>query len=153
MTLEQQIAQAFLEAYKAKNTQEISVLRMLKTSLANKKIEKLIAKEDSLPDAEALAVLKSELKKRLDSVSVYQSANKQDLADQEQWEADFISKFLPEQLSEEKIRELVKETLTELGNPPASDFGKVMSLVMAKANGSADGSIVSKLVKEEISKN
>lgn len=153
MTLEQQISQAFLEAYKAKNTQEISVLRMLKTALANKKIEKLISKDDFLPDIEALAVLKSELKKRLDSVSAYQSANKQESADQEQWEADFIAKFLPEQLSEEKIRELVKETLAELGNPPASDFGKVMSAVMTKANGSADGSIVSKLVKEEISKN
>ena len=66
--LDQQINQAFLDAYKSKDEQKVSTLRMLKSAIMNKKIEKRLAKEEILPDADAIVVLKSELKKRQDSI-------------------------------------------------------------------------------------
>ena len=149
--LEQQVGQAFLEAYKAKDEKTVGTLRMIKAAILNKKIEKKMAKEDLLPDDDVIAVLKSEVKKRLDSVESYKAGNRADLAEIEQGEVEVISKFLPEQLSEDKVRELVKEVLAEAGNPGPSDFGKIMGLVVAKAKGAADGSVVSKIVKEELS--
>lgn len=149
--LEQQIGQAFLEAYKAKDEKTVGTLRMLKSAILNKKIEKMIAKESELPDDDVMAVLKSEVKKRLDSVESYKAGNRADLAEIEQGEVAIISKFLPEQLSEDKVRELVKSVLAEAGNPGPAGFGKIMGLVIAKAKGAADGSVVSKIVKEELS--
>lgn len=149
--LEQQISQAFLEAYKAKDEKAVGTLRMIKSAILNKKIEKKMAKDDLLPDDDAMAVLKSEVKKRLDSIEAYKAGNRADLAAIEQGEVEIISKFLPEQLSEDKIRELVKEAIAEAGNPGPASFGKIMGLVVAKAKGAADGSVVSKIVKEELS--
>lgn len=150
--LEQQISQAFLEAYKAKDSLVVEVLRMIKSSLINKKVEKTLSKDEPLPDEEVLAVLKSEVKKRLDSVEAYQAGGREQLALKEQQEIEIISKFLPEQLAEEKVRELVLEAISEMGNPGPSGFGKIMGLVMTKAKGATDGAVVSRLVKEELAK-
>lgn len=148
--LEKQINDAFIEAYKAKEESKVGTLRMIKSALANKKIEKLIAKEDLLEDGEVLAILKSEAKKRLDSITAYQAGNRPELAAIEKQEIEIISGFLPEQLSEEKVRELVKEAIAEQGNPGPSGFGKIMGAVLEKAQGRTDGSLVSKIVKEEL---
>lgn len=148
--LEKQINDAFIEAYKAKEESKVGTLRMIKSALANKKIEKLIAKEDLLEDGEVLAILKSEVKKRLDSITAYQAGNRPELAAIEKQEIEIISGFLPEQLSEEKVRELVKEAIAEQGNPGPSGFGKIMGAVLEKAQGRTDGSLVSKIVKEEL---
>jgi hypothetical protein len=109
-------------------------------------------KEDLLPDEEVMALLKSEVKKRLDSVQSYQQGGRQDLADKESSEAEFIKKFLPEDMSEEQVKEIVATVITEMGNPGPSGFGKIMGAVMAKTKGAADGTVVSKAVKEELSK-
>lgn len=148
--LEKQINNNFLTAYKLKDELTVSTLRMIKSALANKKIEKLIAKEELLPDEEVLTVLKSEVKKRLDSIQSYQAGNRQDLAEIEQKELEIINKFLPEQLSEEAIRAAVKKVLADLGNLGLAGFGKIMGAVMAETKGAADGTIVSKIVKEEL---
>ena len=148
--LEKQISQAFLEAYKAKDELVISTLRMIKAAIANKKIEKLIAKDEEIADDEVLAVLKSEVKKRLDSIESYKAGNRNDLAEVERKELEVISKFLPEQLSEEAVRVAVKKVIAELGNPGMAGFGKIMGAVMAETKGAADGNVVSKIVKEEL---
>jgi len=150
--LDQQINQAFLDAYKAKNEESVSTLRMLKSAILNKKIEKKMSKEEILGDDDVIAVLKSEAKKRSDSVDAYRSAGREELAAKEEAEINIIKRFLPDQLSEEAIRELVVGVIAEMGNPGPSGFGKIMSSVMAKTKGSADGALVTKIVKEESAK-
>jgi len=150
--LESQINSAFLEAYKAKDEALVSTLRMLKSAILNKKIEKSLPKEEILGDDEAMAVLKSEAKKRADSVESYRAAGREELAQKEEAEIGIIKKFLPEQLSEAAVRELAAAVIAESGNPGPSGFGKIMSAVMARAKGAADGATVSKVVKEELGK-
>ena len=149
--LQQDIAAKFLEAYKNKEEMRVSVLRLLKSALANKMIEKKMAKDAILADDEVIAVIKSEMKKRQDSVESYKQGGREDLADKEAREAEILSEFLPEQMSEDQVREIVKAVIAELG-ATAGDFGKVMGAAMAKTKGQSDGTVVSKLVKEELSK-
>ncbi|MFA6525856.1 MAG: GatB/YqeY domain-containing protein [Candidatus Buchananbacteria bacterium] len=150
--LEAQINSAFLEAYKAKNEEEVSTLRMLKSAILNKKIEKTMAKDDIMPDDEIIALLKSEVKKRTDSAESYRAGGREESAVKEESEIAIIKKFLPEQMDEDAVRKLVQEVLGEMGNPGQSGFGKIMGAVIAKSKGAADGSVVSKIVKEELAK-
>lgn len=150
--LEKQISQAFLEAYKNKESETVETLRMVKAALINRKVDKLLSKDDELPDEEVIAVLKTEAKKRQDSIESYRQGDREDLAVKEESEMVIIKKFLPEQLSDEQLRGLVAEVISEVGNPGPSGFGKVMGAVMAKTKGAADGNAVSRIVKEELSK-
>ena len=147
--LQKTISDKFLEAYKSKDEIRVSVLRLLKSALANKMIEKKMAKDAVLADEEVIAAIKSEVKKRQDSIESYKQGGREDLADKEAEEAKILSEFLPEQLSEEQVREIVKAAIAELG-AGAGDFGKVMGAAMAKTKGQSDGAVVSKLVKEEL---
>ena len=150
--LEQKISDAFMAAYKAKEEARVGVMRMLKSAILNKKIEKRLAKEDVLPDEEAITVLSGEVKKRLDSAEAYAAGGRQELADAELAEAEIIKEFLPAQLSEDQIREIVAGIIAEQGNPGASGFGKIMGAASAKTKGAADGAVVSRIVKEELNK-
>ena len=147
--LQQDIAAKYLEAYKSKDEIRISVLRLLKSALANKMIEKKMAKDAVLADDEVIAAIKSEMKKRQDSVESYKQGGREDLAAKEAEEAKILAEFLPEQMSEDQVREIVKAVIAELG-AVAGDFGKVMGAVMARTKGQSDGTVVSKLVKEEL---
>jgi len=144
MSLIKDIDAAFLQAMKTKNEIDLSVLRMLKSSLKNKAIE-LIKKE--LDEAEVIAVVKSEIKKRKDSVEAYTQGARQDLADREQAEITVLEKFLPAQISADNLLPKVKEIVTGLPEGERADFGKVMRAVMAELKGSADGAAVSAAVK------
>lgn len=150
--LDRQINQAFLDAYKSKDEALVSTLRMLKSAVVNRKIEKSVPKEEELSDDEVIAVLKSELKKRTDSMETYRSGGREELAAKEEAEISVIKRFLPEQLSEEAVREIAVAVIAELGNLGPSGFGKIMSAIMAKTKGAADGATVSKVVKEELAK-
>jgi len=150
--LNKQIQEDLLSAMKAKDAVSVSVLRMLKSALENKKIEKKIAKDQDLPDADCVAVIKSELKKRKDSIDAYTEAKRNDLVEQEQAEAAILEKYLPEQMSEDQVVAIVQEVIKTTGAESPSDFGKVIGQVMAKTKGQADGQLVSKVVKEELNK-
>ena len=97
-------------------------------------------------------MLKSEAKKRKDSAESYHQAQREDLAQTEEKEIGIIQKYLPEQLSDDQIREEIKNIISE-NNFTASDFGKAMGIVMKHFAGKADGQEVSRILKEEISKN
>lgn len=150
--IEQQISQTFLEAYKNKNNSQIETLRLIKAALTNRKVEKKLNKDNELPDEEVIAVLKTELKKRQDAIEVYRQGGREDLVNKEAEELEIIKKFLPEQLSEDQLRIIVATTINELGNPGPTSFGKVIGTVMTKIKGAADGNVVSRIVKEELSK-
>lgn len=157
MPLEQQINADFLVAFKAKDENAVKVLRMAKAALLNRKIEQKLAKEEILTEAEAQAVIRSEIKKRRDSLAAYTAGGRQDLAEAEQTEINILEKYLPAQLSDEQVKSLVDEAVAEIGASksglPAgrqAAFGQVMGLVMKKAKGQADGQTVSHLVKEAL---
>ena len=151
MSLQKQLADDFIKAIKEKDQIVVLVLRMLKAAIQNKKIEKKISKNDALSDTDIVAIIKSEIKKRNDSITDYQAGGREDLAAKERAEAVILKKYLPEQMSDEQVREVVQEVITAVGAGGAGDFGKVMGAVMAKTNGQADGQLVAKIVKEELS--
>ncbi|MEK7159549.1 MAG: GatB/YqeY domain-containing protein [Patescibacteria group bacterium] len=142
-TLEK-INQLFLEAMRKKDDFALAPLRMLKAGLKNKSIE--LIKE--LSEEEIISVIRSEMKKRKDSVEAYEKGGREDLAKQEKDEMTFLNQFLPAQMTSEQIKEAVLKALDGLSEEDKKNFGKVMSAVMAQTKGQADGSSVSAAVKE-----
>ncbi len=130
----------------AKDAEKLSVLRMLKSAVKYAAIEKGGA--DSVPtDLEVLAVVRKEVKKREDSISSFTQAGRADMADKEKKEMDFLKTMLPAQLTPEKMEELVKEAITEVGATSKAQMGSVMKAVQAKAAGQADGKTLSQIVQ------
>ena len=145
-TLEK-INQLFLEAMRKKDGLALAPLRMLKAALKNKNIE--LIKE--LSEEEIIGVIRNEMKKRKDSVEAYEKGGRDDLAKQEKEEMIFLNQFLPAQMSPEQIKEIVLKALAELSEEDKKNFGKVMSVVMVKIKGQADGNSVSAAVKGVLS--
>ncbi len=146
MSIADKLAADITEAMKQKEAVTVSVLRMLKSALHNKAIE---LKKDVLSDAETLKVLGSEAKKRKDSIQAYEQGGRQELADKEQTELSIIKQYLPDQLSEEKISEIVDEVLDSI-DQAEKNIGGVMKQVMARIQGQADGQAVSDIVKQKV---
>jgi hypothetical protein len=97
----------------------------------------------------SIAVLTREAKKRRESIEQFTLGNRKDLADQEARELEIIQGYLPEQLSEEEVRKAIQDVVVKISEP---EFGLVMREVMEKLRGQADGAVVSKIVKELLSK-
>jgi len=158
--LKKQIQNDIKEAMKSGNLAKRMTLGMVMSNIKNKELEKRsklsktetdVTKLDEisqLSDEEVIDVISSEIKKRKDSVASYQSGGRPELAEKENEEIGFISVYMPEQLSEDAIREEIKKTITEVGASSIKDMGKVIGAVMAKIKGKADGQLVSRLVKE-----
>jgi len=142
------IERDLITAMKEKNEENLSLLRMLKSSLKNKEIE--IQKE--LSDDIVIDVLKKEAKKRKETAEVYRDGGREELAEKEMSEYEFIKKYLPEEMSEDDVRKNVQEILREVGTESSADMGKTIGIVMGKLKGLADGSLISKIVKEELNK-
>lgn len=152
MSLAENINQDFLTAFKGKQDTIVSTLRMLKASLTNKEIEKKLPKGENLSDTDVVLVVKSEIKKRKDSSLSYSQAKRNDLSEKEDKEAAILEKYLPAQMSDDQIKNIVLKVIGDIGATSPADFGKVMSVVMAKTKNQADGQMVSKIVKEELGK-
>lgn len=125
------------------------VLRMALAALQTKEKEKLYKTQESeLTDEEIVGVLSSEVKKRRDAIALYEQGGRPELAENEKKEIEILQKYLPEQLSEDEIRKLVQEAIIATGAKEAKDMGKVMADLNPKTKGKAEGSVVSKIVKE-----
>ncbi|NEW62070.1 GatB/YqeY domain-containing protein [Granulicatella sp. zg-ZJ] len=144
MTLMEQLNTDMKEAMKAKDKERLSVIRMLKASVQKEQIE--VGRD--LTDDEALTILSRELKQRKDSIREFEKAGRTDLAEKTQFEVGVVEQYMPKQLSEDEVKEVLKAIIQEVGATSASDFGKVMGKAMATLKGQADGNIVNKLVKE-----
>lgn len=142
-----QIENDLSQAIKDKNQLALLTLRGIKTALTNAEIAK---NRQELTEAEELKVLKTEVKRRQEAAELYEKGNRPELAKKELDEIVIIKKYLPQDLDPEKIREIVKGVIAELGATSPQDVGKTMGLVMAKLKGQADGNIVSKIVQEEL---
>ncbi|MBU2545149.1 GatB/YqeY domain-containing protein [Patescibacteria group bacterium] len=130
-----------------------STLRMLLAVMINKEKEKNYKEDRSLTEEERIDIIFSEAKKRREAIIEYEKGNRQDLADKEKAELEVLQKYLPEQLSEEEVKDLVIQAVKETGAETMQDIGKVMGSLMPKVKGKADGSLVSKIVKELLNKN
>ena len=147
MALIDDLSTALKEAMKAKDKPKLDAIRQVQTEIAKKKSEKGEEATDEL----VLGVISSYVKKMAKAVDEYQSLGERgaEMAEKIQFEIDFLSQWLPEQLSEEDVEKLVDEVLAELGEVDMSQMGRIIGAVMAKGDG-IDGSIVSRVVKQKL---
>ena len=148
MALADDLSSALKDAMKAKDKPKLDAIRQIQTEIAKKKAEKGEEVNDDL----VLGVISSYVKKMIKAVEEYQSLGDrgQEMAEKIQFEIDFLSTYLPEQLSDEEVEKIVDEVLSELGDIDISQMGRVIGAVMAKGDG-IDGSVVSKIVKNKLS--
>ena len=109
-----------------------------------------IDNKEEVDDAKALQIINKMIKQRNDSISQFKDGGREDLADKEQQEVEILSKYKPEQLSEEEIAEKVKSAIQESGAESMQDIGKVMGILKSALAGSADMGLVSKIVKDQL---
>lgn len=148
MTLQEKIQAHLADAMKSKDQLRLSVLRMMKTAVKNKEIDKM----KPLDDGEAIAVLITLVKQRKDSAEQFRAGGREEMARKEEAEIKIIEEYLPAAASEDDIRNAIGEAVQETGASSIKDMGKVMKATMARLAGkTADGSRVSQLVKEKLS--
>jgi hypothetical protein len=136
------------QAMKNKEKEKLSVLRMLKAALQNEAIK---LGKSPLSEDEELTVLSRELKQRKDSLREFENAGRSDLVEKVKTEIDIVQSYMPKPLTEDELRELIEQTIKEVGASSKADMGKVMSAIMPKVKGKADGSLVNKLVQQQLS--
>ena len=146
MSITQRIAEDSKQAQKKGDQLRLSTLRMLKSELKYKEIEK----GKPLSEEEEIQVLSSSVKKRKDSIAQFKQGNRLDLVVKEETELSIIQAYMPEQLTEEELNRVVDDTLAEVSAQGKSDLGKVMKSLMPKVKGRADGKIVNQIVTSKL---
>ncbi|MCK7599013.1 GatB/YqeY domain-containing protein [Microbulbifer sp. CAU 1566] len=142
-TLKETLTTATKDAMKARDKGRLATLRLINAEIKRVEVDERI----ELDDARILALLDKMTKQRRDSIAQYEKAGRPELAAVEQQEIDVIQEYLPEQLSEAEIQEIVTAAVKETGAASMADMGKVMALVKPQVQGRADMGAVSKLVK------
>ncbi|HZU41833.1 MAG TPA: GatB/YqeY domain-containing protein [Terriglobales bacterium] len=151
MSIPEQIQKDMTEAMKARDERRLSALRMVKTALKNREIDK----RAPLDDKEALQVLSTLVKQRKDSIEQFTKGGRTELADKEKAELALIESYMPKAVGDDEIVSTVRATIAEMGSPTIKDMGTVMKAVMAKFSATGarvDGKLVSDTVKKELSK-
>jgi uncharacterized protein YqeY len=160
--LKKKIQNDLTQATKKKEALPTSALRMLSAAILNKEkekrykiikaepelAEKELVEKSQLTDEEVIEVISSEVKKRKESILEFEKGGRQDLAEKEKKEIEVLKKYLPEQLSEEEIKKLVEVAIEKVEAKEPKDMGKIMQELMPQVKGKAEGSVVSKIVKE-----
>ena len=146
MSLSGKIEKDIKESLKSGDKNRVSILRMVKSDVKNKEIEK----GDTLTDEDIQAVLRSFSKRARESIEQFSGAGRDELAEKEKAELAVIQEYLPRQLGEEDIRKAVRDVIDETGAAGVKDMGRVMKAVMSKLKGQADGRLVNNLVKETL---
>ncbi len=134
-------------AMKNKEKHKLSVIRMVKSSLQNESIK--LGHE--LTEEEELTVLTREVKQRKDSLLEFEKAGRSDLVQNLDEELSILSVYLPKQLSEDEVEQIVQEVISETGASSKKDMGKVMGALMPRVKGKADGGLVNRLVQKNLS--
>ncbi|HPN96941.1 MAG TPA: GatB/YqeY domain-containing protein [Candidatus Moranbacteria bacterium] len=149
--LKQKIVEDLKTAMKEGNAFKRDTLRMLDSMIKNAEIEKK-KKEEGLKDEEIQEVVVRAIKQRKDSMAQYESGGRSDLAEKEKKEIEILTAYMPEQMSEEVVREEVKKIISELGIGGSNEMGKAMGAIMGRLKGKADGQLIRKIVEEELKK-
>lgn len=143
MNIEEKIKQDYQKAAKTKDKVKLAALRLIKSALENKRIEKM----KELTEQDVIEVLKSEAKKRKEAIEAFEAGNRQEMAEAEKKELKIIEQYLPEQMSAKQIEAKVKEIIENIPEEQR-DFGKVMGMAMKELKGKADGQTVNQAVKK-----
>jgi uncharacterized protein YqeY len=147
MTLQDNIQSQITDAMRSKDALRLSVLRMMKSAVKNKEVEKM----KSLEEPEVLAVLNSLVKQRRDSVEQFRKGGREELAQKEEAEIKIVEEFLPAAASDEDIRNAIDAAIRETGAASIKEMGRVMKAALTQLAGkTADGGRVSQLVKEKL---
>ena len=146
MSLKQRLTDDMKAAMKSGDKDTLGVIRLVNAAIKQKEVDERI----QLDDAQVLAVLDKMVKQRKDSVSQYETANRQDLADVERAEIVVIERYLPAKLGEAEILAAIDAALAETGATGAADMGKLMAVLKPKLAGQADMGQVSQLVKKKL---
>ncbi len=147
MTIEERLNQDMKTALKSNDKVRLETIRLLRSQIHNAGITK--GKE--LSEEEVLEVMAKEVKKRKESIKMFEDGGREDLVEKETQEMEIISSYLPEPLNEKELETIVSETIKEAGAESMRDMGKVMAVVMPKTKGRADGKQVQELVKKKLS--
>ena len=145
----QQLQENLKQAMLARDELKTSVLRMLISAITYYEIQRGGAGYEAT-DEDVLSVVQKEVKQRKDSIEQFKNAGRQELTDKEIKQLEILQKYLPVQMNEEEIKILVKEAISQTGAKSMTDMGKVMAVLMPKVKGKADGSLVSKIVLEQL---
>jgi hypothetical protein len=146
MTLITDIEEELKGARRARDDQRRDALALVLNALrsAEKELQR------SLSDEESLQVLQRERKRRVEAMEAFDAAGREEQADREEFELDVIEEFMPDQLSEDDLEEIVDDVIAEVGATSIRDLGRVMADVMPRVSGRTDGSVVSQLVREKL---
>ncbi|MFF0827137.1 GatB/YqeY domain-containing protein [Brevibacillus porteri] len=146
MSVMERLDQDMKQAMKDRAALKLSVIRMVKAALKNEEINK----GRLLSEDEVLTILTRELKQRRESLHEFEKAGRVELASKTREEIDVLSAYLPAQLSEEEIRDIVRDGIAATNASSKKEMGKVMGAIMPKVKGRADGNLVQKIVSEEL---
>jgi len=146
--LEEKILNDYKEAMKARDALKSSVLSFLRADLMNLAVAK---KKNALDDPEAVSVIKKQIKQRQDSIEQFTKGDRLEMAEKEKKELEILKAYLPPELSEEEVKKVIAEAVSETGASSMKDMGRLMKEVNAKLAGQADGKLVAELVKQSLS--
>lgn len=135
------------EALKAKDEAKLRTVRMLLAAIKNFEVEKM----GPATDEEIFQIMSKEIKKRQEAIEMYEKGGRPDLAQAEKQEIEVIQSYMPNQLSEEEIRELARKVISEMNLKSPKDVGTAMKVIMPQVKGRADGKLVNKIVSELLS--
>lgn len=147
LTLLDNLNEDMKQAMRNKEKEKLSVIRMLKAALQNGAINQ----GGTLSEDDEITVLSREMKQRRDSLSEFEKAGREDLAEKVRAEIVIVEHYSPKQLTDDELEEIVKVTIAEVGATSKADFGKVMGKIMPKVKGKADGNAVNNFVKKYLS--
>jgi uncharacterized protein YqeY len=145
--LKDQIQSDLKTAMLAHDEARVSALRMLISAVRYSQT----GREEDISDTDVIAVIQKELKKRREAAESFRTGGRDELAQKEEAEAQILMGYLPEQMSDQELTEIVEGAITEVGASSMTDMGKVMGMIMPKVSGKAEPSRVSALVKEKLS--
>ena len=148
MSLKEQLTEDMKTAMKAKaeGKQRLAVIRMVRSAIRQAEIDG----KTELDDAGVVSIISKEVKSRRDSIEEFRKGGREDLVEQNEAEIAVLMPYLPKQLSEDEIRELVKAAIAQTGASSQKDMGKVMGALMPKVKGRADGKLVNTIVREAL---
>ncbi len=146
MSLKQQITEDMKSAMRAKDSVRLGAIRLLLSAIKQREVDERI----ELTDADVIAVIEKMLKQRRDSIAAFESANRVDLADIEKFEVSVLQTYMPKQLSDDELNQIITQVIADSGASGAKDMGKVVGLVKPLVAGVADMGKVSGLIKSRL---
>ncbi len=146
MSLKEKLQEDLKSSMRNKDTVRKSVVTLIRASIKQYEVDNRV----ELGDDEIIDIISKQLKQRNDALEEFAKANREDLVKETESEIEVLKEYLPQQLSEEELNEIVKSTISEVGATSMKDMGKIMAAIKPKTKGRADGKLINKLVKANL---